>query len=160
MSVNSNFFFKNGCLHKSRNQLSFIFKNLNYFFYFNNLSTNNQFNNIKWLLDIFIDKNLNSFSVFNFLIDLIKPPFVIKSISIPKKLRKKLKRKFLISIVYKNESKRTKSSLKQLYYYSNQFTDSNFKVRLYKSILTSFCDYKNGDLFKLKLAIFKKFFKF
>ena len=98
--------------------------------------------------------------MFNFLIDLIKPPFVVKSISIPKKLRKKLKRKFLVSIVYKNENKRAKSSLKQLYYYSNQFSDSNFKIRLYKSILISFCDYKNSELFKLKLAIFKKFFKF
>jgi hypothetical protein len=71
---------------------------------------------------------------------LIKPPFVIKSVAIPKKLRKKTKQKYVIKIVYKNENKRLKSSFKQLYYYSNQFPDNRFDVRLYKSLLFSFLD--------------------
>lgn len=87
-----------------------------------------------------IDKKLNYLYIFDIVTNLIKPPFVIKSILIPKKLRKKTKQKFLIKIVYKNENKRLNSSYKQLYYYSNKFSDSQFKVRLYKSLTFSFLE--------------------
>jgi hypothetical protein len=59
---------------------------------------------------------------------------------IPKKLKRKTKQKYLIKIVYRSENKRLKSSFKQLYYYSSKFTDSKFKVRLYKSMMYSFLD--------------------
>jgi hypothetical protein len=78
--------------------------------------------------------------MFEIMTNLIKPPFVVKSILIPKKLRKKTKQKYLIKIVYKNEAKRLKNSYKQLYYYSNKFVDSKFQIRLYKSIMFSFLD--------------------
>lgn len=87
-----------------------------------------------------VENKLNTIYVFNVVADLIKPPFVVKSTLIPKKLRKKTKKKYLIKIVYKNDSKRLKSSYKQLYYYSNKFTDSSFKIRLYKSLMFSFLD--------------------
>ncbi len=87
-----------------------------------------------------IDKKLNYLYVFNLVSNLIKPPFVIKSMLIPKKLRKKTKQKYLIKIVYKNENKRLKNSYKQLNYYSNKFTDSKYTVRLYKSLTYSFLE--------------------
>jgi len=83
---------------------------------------------------------LNYSHIFSIVTNLIKPPFVIKSVLIPKKLRKKIKQKYLVKIVYKNDTKRLKSSYKQLYYYSNKFTDSKFQVRLYKSLMFSFLD--------------------
>ena len=87
-----------------------------------------------------ISKKLNYIYIFNIVTNLIKPPFVIKSMLIPKKLRKKTKQKYLIKIVYKNENKRLKNSYKQLTHYSNKFIDSKFKTRLYKSLLFSFLD--------------------
>ena len=87
-----------------------------------------------------VDKKLSYLYAFDIVTNLIKPPFVIKSMLIPKKLRKKTKQKYLIKIVYKNENKRLKSSYKQLHYYSNKFTDSKFKIRLYKSLTLSFLD--------------------
>jgi hypothetical protein len=87
-----------------------------------------------------IDKKLNYLYVFNIVSNLIKPPFVIKSMLIPKKLRKKTKQKYLIKIVYKNENKRLKNSYKQLNYYSNKFTDGKYSIRLYKSLTYSFLD--------------------
>lgn len=107
-----------------------------------------------------LDKKLNYLYVFGIVSNLIKPPFVIKSILVPKKLRKKTKQKYVIKIVYKNETKRLKSSYKQLNYYSNKFPDGLFSVRLYKSLTYSFLDWKNSYLFKLKTMVFKKFFKF
>lgn len=87
-----------------------------------------------------LDKKLNYLYVFDIVTNLIKPPFVIKSMLVPKKLRKKTKQKFLIKIVYKNENKRLKNSYKQLNYYSNKFADSKFSARLYKSLTFSFLD--------------------
>jgi hypothetical protein len=87
-----------------------------------------------------IDKKLNYLYVFTIVSNLIKPPFVIKSMLIPKKLRKKTKQKYLIKIVYKNENKRLKNSYKQLNYYSNKFVDGKFSTRLYKSLTYSFLD--------------------
>ena len=78
--------------------------------------------------------------MFELTTNLIKPPFVVKSILVPKKLRKKTKQKYLVKIVYKNENKRLKNSYKQLYYYSNKFNDGKFETRLYKSIMFSFLD--------------------
>ncbi len=115
---------------------------------------------VKWIVDDLIQKKTNFSYVFNITSNLIKPPFVVKSVLIPKKLRKKTKQKYLIKIVYKNENKRLKNAYKQLYYYSNKFNDSNFDVRLYKSIVFSFLDWKTSYLFKLKSMVFKKFFKF
>jgi hypothetical protein len=156
----SKFFLKNGSLLKSRILLSNVLSNFNNFIYFNNFYILNKHPNSSWIVNNILEKKHNFSQVFGLITNLVKPPFVVKSILVPKKLRKKTKKKYLIKIVYKNESKRIKSAYKQLYYYSNKFNDSKFNVRLYKSLMFSFLDWKDSYLFKLKTMIFKKFFKF
>lgn len=119
----------------------------------------NNYVDTSWLLGDAIIKRLSSVFIFESTLSLIKPPFVVKSILVPKKLRKKSKKKYLVKIVYKSNNKRVKSALRQLCHYSNKFNDGNFNVRLYKSILFSFLERKNSYLFKLKTTIFKNFFK-
>lgn len=87
-----------------------------------------------------LDKKLNYLYVFNLVSNLIRPPFVIKSTLVPKKIRKKTKQKYIIKIVYCSENKRLKNSYKQLNYYSNKFPDSKYSTRLYKSLAFSFLD--------------------
>jgi len=154
------FFSKDGLLVRERNLFCGIVRNLNYFFYQNCSFIYENYPNIKWILEDMVVNRLNYSHIFSIVTNLIKPPFVIKSVLIPKKLRKKIKQKYLVKIVYKNDTKRLKSSYKQLYYYSNKFTDSKFQVRLYKSLMFSFLDWKSSHLFKLKTMVFKKFFKF
>ena len=86
------------------------------------------------------EKKLNYNYIFDITANLIKPPFLLKSILIPKKLRKKSKQKYLIKIVYRNEKKRLKNSFKQIYYYSNKFLDRKFSSRMYKALVFSFLD--------------------
>lgn len=140
--------------------LGVIAFNINNFVYTKDTFIFENYPSVKGLVDEILVKKHNSLYLFNLVINMIKPPFVIKSITVPKKLKKKTKKKYLIKIIYKNENKRIKSSYKQLYYYSNKFTDSKISVRLYKSILFSFLEWKSSHLFKLKSAVFKKFFKF
>lgn len=156
----SKFLLNGGNLSKMRLLLGVILYNMNNFIYTKNGFIFENYSQIKGLVDEILKKKYNSLYIFNLVIDVIKPPFVVKSVAIPKKLKKKTKRKFLIKIVYKNENKRLKSSYKQLHYYSNKFTDSKMSVRLYKAILFSFLEWKDSHLFKLKSAVFKKFFKF
>jgi len=136
----SKFLTKDGKFIKNKLILSDVLKNLNFFLYFNQNYIYNQYPNTKSILENFFFKKNNYLSLFDLTTDLIKPPFVVKSMLIPKKLRKKTKEKYLIKIVYKNENKRLNSSFKQLFYYSNKFTDSKFKTRLYKSLIFSFLD--------------------
>lgn len=72
--------------------------------------------------------------------NLIKPPFIIKSILVPKKLKKKTKQKYLVKIVYRDENKRIKNSFKQIQYFSKKFDNNRFDVRLYKSLLFTFLE--------------------
>ena len=160
ISTFRNFFKQNGLDVKSRIYLSNVIKNFNFFLYYNSDYIGTNYPNVRWVLEDTLNKKLNYVHVFNLVTNLIKPPFVVKSVLIPKKLRKKVKQKYLIKIVYKNESKRLRSTFKQLYYYSNKFSDNNFQVRLYKAISLSFLEWKNSYLFKLKSMVFKKYFKF
>ena len=153
------FLIKNGFFTKNKLILSDVFKNINYFILNNKEFITNGYQSVKWILDDVFSKKLSYIFVFDIITNLIKPPFVVKSLIIPKKLRKKTKQKYLVKIVYKNENKRLKSSYKQLYYYSNKFSDGSFKIRLYKALVYSFLDWKQSYLFKLKSMVFKKFFK-
>lgn len=155
-----NIFHSRGSLVSKKLTLSTVFRNLNLFMYDVTKKTFvANYVDTGWLLDDAVVKKLNSVYIFESTLNLIKPPFVVKSILVPKKLRKKSKKKYLVKIVYKNNNKRVKSALRQLCHYSNKFNDGNFNVRLYKSILFSFLDRKNSYLFKLKTTIFKNFFK-
>lgn len=136
----SNFFSPSGLLLKNRLLVSKVISNINYTLYYNNSFLVDNYPHIKWIIDDLIQKKTNFSYIFNITSNLIKPPFVVKSVLIPKKLRKKTKQKYLVKIVYKNENKRLKNAYKQLYYYSNKFNDSSFDVRLYKSIVFSFLD--------------------
>lgn len=153
-------FLKTGNLIKNKVQFANLIQNFNYFFLFRSKFIKKNYPNLNWVIQDFLEKKLNFNYIFNIIINLIKPPFLVKSITIPKKLRKKTKTKYLVKIVYKNENKRLKNSYKQLYYYSNKFSDGQFNVRLYKSLMFSFLDWKESHLFKLKSTVFKKFFKF
>ena len=79
-----------------------LFKNLNNFLFFNKTSVLDNYQQIKSILNNIIEKKQNSLIVFDLITNLIKPPFVVKSVLIPKKLRKKTKQKYLVKIVYKN----------------------------------------------------------
>jgi hypothetical protein len=161
-SINSfsSFITNNGFLVKNKLLLGYVIKSLVQYIYLNQKNIQLSHPNIKWVVDDVIVKKLNYTYIFNLTINLIKPPFIVKSVLIPKKLRKKTKQKYLIKIVYKNNLKRLKSAYKQLHYYSNKFPDGKFKTRLYKSLIFSFLDWKQSYLFKLKTSVFKKFFKF
>ena len=154
------FLTKKGLHTKEKKTFKSIFKNFNFFFNSNVSYLYANYPNVKWILEDMFENKHNVIYLFNIILNLIKPPFVVKSTLIPKKLRKQTKQKYLIKIVYKNDNKRLNSSYKQLYYYSNKFTDSSYKIRLYKSLMFSFLDWKNSHLFKLKTMVFKKFFKF
>jgi hypothetical protein len=155
-----NIFHSRGSLVSKKHTLSTVFTNLNLFMYSATQKTiTNNYVDTSWLLGDAIIKRLSSVFIFESTLSLIKPPFVVKSILVPKKLRKKSKKKYLVKIVYKSNNKRVKSALRQLCHYSNKFNDGNFNVRLYKSILFSFLERKNSYLFKLKTTIFKNFFK-
>ena len=136
----SKFLVKGGLLIKTKINLSDVFKNFNYLIYNNVNYILDNYPEQRWVVEDIISKKLNYVYVFEIVTNLIKPPFVIKSMLIPKKLRKKTKQKYLIKIVYKNENKRLKSSYKQLTHYSNKFLDSKFKTRIYKSLVFSFLD--------------------
>ena len=129
-----------GGLIKRRVDLISIIKNLNFFLYNNTRYIYEIYPDMKGVVEDLIQKKLSYIYIFNLVMNLVKPPFIVKSVLIPKKLRKRTKQKYLVKIVYKNDSKRLKNSYKQLYYYSNKFPDSKFKVRLYKSLLFSFLD--------------------
>jgi len=90
------------------------------------------------VMENFFLKNLNFLEIFQLTTNLIKPPFIMKSINIPKKLRRKSGIKYLVKIAYRPEHKRLNSAFKQLHAYSNSLRDSTFEARLYKSILYTF----------------------
>lgn len=136
----NNFIFKSGLSTKNKLILSNVYTNINYFLYNNSSYIFDHYPHIKGLLENFLTKKMNTTQLVNMVMENIKPPFVVKSVLIPKKLRKKTKQKYLIKIVYKNENKRLNSSYKQLYYYSNKFLDRTYKIRLYKALLFSFLE--------------------
>jgi len=142
----SSFFFKNGLLMRYScmlSQLVFIFYCDSYI-----KQTVNGFNFTKG----FINNVLTAVS-------LIKPPFVTKTVSVPKKLKRKIGLRYLIKIVYKNESLRFSVALKQIINSCNTVVDNSIKMRLYKSICQINQLGVESHLYKKKLLVFKKFFK-
>ena len=132
------FLLKGGSATKHKLYISTIFKNLNHFIYFNRVYLITRYPLITSTITEIFNKRLNCLHIFNLVVDLIKLPFIVKSLAVPKKLRKKTKQKYIIKINYRDENKRIAYSLKQLSYYSNKFQDNRFKFRLYKAITLSF----------------------
>lgn len=129
------FFNRGGNITKYKTIFSIICKNINLFVYGNFNFIYSNYTNIVWMLENIFEKKLNYQNVFGGLVDLLKPPFVIKSVLVSKKLKKKTKIKYDIKIVYKRDDKRVNNTLKQIYYNSNSYTDNSVKIRLYKSLL-------------------------
>ena len=115
--------------------LGFVFKQLNFFIFSKKFFILQKYENIRWLLHNFYEKNKTCITLFDSIIELIKPPFVVKSIVLPKKIKKKTKQKYAIKLVYKNEQKRIRSSYKQIQYHTTNNKDSTLNVRLYKTLL-------------------------
>lgn len=134
------FIFKKGFLIKNTLKLSKIFKKINMFLYFNKSYLNNNYAGLSWYFDNIYNKNINYINILNSVFNLIKPPFIVKSMSIPKKLKKQIKVKYFIKIVYNKENKRIYNSYKQIYFYSNKFFESKFETRLYKALIFTFLD--------------------
>lgn len=134
------FLIKNGESIKKKNEMSIIIENFNYFLCSKSKYISEFYPDINPIIQNIIQKKLSYISVFSMTISLIKPPFIIKAIKIPKRLRRKTKKRFLTKIVYKNDTKKLKSAYKQLHYYSSKFSDSKFKVRCYKALMFSFLD--------------------
>ncbi len=129
-----------GLLLKTKLTIATVIKNFNYFLYINNSFFLTQYPLLNNLFDEIFLKQKNYLYIFDLIMYLVKPPFIVRSFTIPKKFKKKFKQKFLIKIVYQNELKRGVSAFKQLHYYSNKFNDSMFKIRLYKALSLSFLE--------------------
>lgn len=130
--------FRNGSLTKYKLHLANVLQMFHYFLYNDFSGFLKDYPHMSGIMENFFFKNLNFLEIFQLTIDLIKPPFVIKSICIPKKLRKKTGIKYLLKIVYRPEGKRLNNAFKQLYTYSNSLRDSTLEIRIYKAILYTF----------------------
>lgn len=150
---------RGGLLTKSKLCFMTIIQNMNFFLYFKKNFLLENYKNVEWILENIFFKKLNCVWCIDILAELIKPPFVVKTTVTPKKLKKKTKAKYSVKVVYKNDAERIKSSFKQLYYHTNTFKDGAFKLRMYKTITNSFLEWKDSDVYKYKLNVFKKFFK-
>ena len=151
--------FKDGCLIKYKLHLANVLQVFQYFLYNDFSNFIKDYSHMSGIMENFFLKNLNFVEIFQLTTDLIKPPFVIKSVSIPKKLRKKTGIKYVLKIVYRPECKRLNNAFKQLYAYSNSLRDNTFEIRLYKAVLYTFFEWKNSTIYKNKVLIFKKFLK-
>lgn len=134
----SKFLLTKGYFLKTQIMVSSIIKNFDLFFLNNIAFIYNEYPYLIGLFEEITFKKRNYLSIFDLTMDLVKPPFVIKSEIVSKKLRKKTKQKYIIRIIYKNENKRLSSAFKQIFYYSKRFNDSSFSVRLYKALTLSF----------------------
>lgn len=153
------FLIKNGQLTKSKLSISIILKKLRLFLDNSGSGIVGTYPIVRWVTSDLLFLRVSPVAVFNAVINLVKPPFVVAVKIVPKKLKRRIRKKFTSKIVYKDEIQRIKSSFKQLQYYSQQFADANFKVRLYKALMFSFLDWKDCYLVRLKATIFRKFFK-
>lgn len=152
-------FFKNGSLLKYKLYLSNVSQRFQYFLYKDFFTFLKDYPHMQGIMENFFEKNLNFLEIFQLTTNLIKPPFIMKSVNIPKKLKKKSGIKYLIKIVYRPECKRLNNAFKQLHIYSNSLQDNTFEIRLYKAILYTFFEWKDSMLYKNKVLIFKKFLK-
>lgn len=148
---------KNLTKKKNLNLIKFFFKNgslKKYFLFFSDVSKN-------FFLNIFFGRYLkkNFFQVLPSLVNLIKPPFLVKITSVPKKLKKKVGLRYFLKVTYKSEIFRLKTAFKYLQNFTNDFNDSKYKYRLYKVFYNTWVQWKSSKLYKLKLLTFSKFLK-
>ena len=96
----SKFLLKGGCFLKTQIMVSTLIKSFDLFF-LNNLDyIYKEYPNLIGIFEEIVYKKRNYLSVFDMTVSLVKPPFVIKSEMVSKKLRKKTRQKYLVKIVY------------------------------------------------------------
>jgi len=129
------FFVKDGSLLKYKEVFGCVFNNLNFFLNFKRGFIFQNFKDTYFLLESFFKKKNNYICLFDVIINLIKTPFVVKSITLPKKIRSKTKQRYVLKIMYKNEFKRLRNSYKQLQCSTDSLFESKFSTRLFKVLL-------------------------
>jgi hypothetical protein len=88
------FLIKGGALVKEKINIINVLQNSTKFVYHNYSYICSTYPVIKWVVFNLIHDKLSTINIFNLVINLIKPPFIVKSIVVPKKLRKKIKKIF------------------------------------------------------------------
>ena len=103
---------------------------------------------------ILLDHNIKKFYdlLYNAL-NIVKPPFIIQTTSVPKKLKRKIGLKYLVKIVYTTETSRVKTATKQIINNSSLFADPTVGERIYKSFVEVLLLGKDSTLFKKKLFL-------
>lgn len=127
-------------------ELHFFAKEYIYFkeFLFNN-SLNNASNNV--------------YTVISWIFFWFKPMFQIKCVSIPKKYKKKLKRKYAFVPGYIAPAKRESTTLKWMSYYVHEFDDGGIEGKLRLLFQDLFFNFKDSVLYMRKIKTYKKIFK-
>ena len=106
--------------------------------YHNNSFLFEQYPLLNSTFDTILYNQFNYLYCLESVVNLIKPPFMIKSFITSKDLKKQIKQKFTTKITYINEPKRKNNSIKQLAYYADTFSDYPFESRLHKALSLSF----------------------
>lgn len=105
-----------------------------------------------------LDKN-NKVKNINFLIDMIfkksQVNFHLKCVKVNKKYRKKLKKKYLFQLNYLNKNKIHLFFLKNLTHIISKNNSRNLYSKLLNTIISLLTDYKNSELFKIKILTLK-----
>lgn len=143
----SNFFNKTG------NNKKYIttFEKITQYIYNNNIHISDEF---KYLLG----KNIK-YKNINFLLDNIfkkaQINFHLKCIKVNKKYRKKLKKKYMFQLNYLNKEKIHSFFLKNLTHILGKQTNRGLRSKIIATIIPLIIDYKNSELFKIKLLTLK-----
>lgn len=152
--TNNKFLFSKKFFYTYSNIVSFFFKDgllLKYLSVMSSIISIYNFEKHSLKDEVFIGKKKskkNLFMIINDVIKLIQPPFIFQTVTVPKKLKRKIKLKYLIKIVYKNESLRRSVAIKQLFNNCNNFSDTTLNIRFYKSIMHTLIQGKDSTLYK------------
>lgn len=153
---------KRGLKLKFFNYISSAFKFFFYLFLHNNSHIFSKYKNVYNIYYSFFNLT-NLFFNVNFLLfwlsSIIEPMFTLKCLSVPKKYRKKLKKKFTFSIFFLKKEKRKDVFLRWVYLNTFVFNDLTFYKKLLKSLLDIFLKNKKSNLYLKKIIIYKKILK-
>lgn len=153
---------KRGLKLKFFKYISSAFKFFFYLFLHNNLHMFSKYKNVYNIYYSFFNLT-NLFFNVNFLLfwlsSIIEPMFTLKCLSVPKKYRKKLKKKFTFSIFFLKKEKRKNVFLRWMYLNTFVFNDQMFFKKFLKSLLDIFLKNKKSNLYLKKIIIYKKILK-
>ena len=154
--------FRKGLKLKIYNSISFSFKFFFYLFLQNNINLFSSYKNIYNIYYSFFNLT-NIFFNINFLLfwlsSIIEPLFSLKCLSVPKKYRKKLKKKYIFNIFFLKKEKRSSVFLKWLYLNTSVYNDKVLEKKIIKSLIDIFLKNKKSNLYLKKIIINKKIFK-